>query len=206
MPNFATSAALVETATKCFATASASRRGRPSSQARAALRIGHRLQRREGLRGDDEQRLGRVEVAGGLGEIGRHRRWRRSGTSAPGRCSAAAPRTPSTGPRSEPPMPMLTTFRMRRPVWPFHVAAAGRGRRTPPSGRARRAPSGTTFSPSTRIDASARRAQRHVQDRAVLGDVDACRRGTSRRSARAGRLLGQPTSSRSVSSVTRFFE
>ena len=34
------------------------------------LGVGHRLQRRERLRGDDEQRLLRVEVAGGLGEVG----------------------------------------------------------------------------------------------------------------------------------------
>jgi hypothetical protein len=33
-------------------------------------RVGHRLQRREGLGGDDEQRLRRVEVARRLGEVG----------------------------------------------------------------------------------------------------------------------------------------
>ena len=32
--------------------------------------VGHRLEGREGLRRDDEQRLRRVEVAGGLGEVG----------------------------------------------------------------------------------------------------------------------------------------
>ena len=32
--------------------------------------VGHRLQRREGLRGDDEQRLRRIEVARRLGEVG----------------------------------------------------------------------------------------------------------------------------------------
>ncbi len=34
------------------------------------VRVGHRLQRREGLRRDDEQRLLGIEIAGGLGEIG----------------------------------------------------------------------------------------------------------------------------------------
>src|SRR6266508_87961 len=63
MPNFATSAALVETATKCFATACSSPGARGAG-------VGHGLQRREGLRRDDEQCLGGVEVAGGLGEVG----------------------------------------------------------------------------------------------------------------------------------------
>ena len=35
-----------------------------------ALGVGHRLQRREGLRRDDEERFRRVQVAGGLDEIG----------------------------------------------------------------------------------------------------------------------------------------
>ena len=43
--------------------------GRQAPGARAA-RVGERLQGGEGLRADDEQRLGGVEVAGGLGEVG----------------------------------------------------------------------------------------------------------------------------------------
>ena len=35
-----------------------------------ALRVGHRLQRREGLRGDDEQRFRRIEIARRFDEIG----------------------------------------------------------------------------------------------------------------------------------------
>ena len=69
MPNFATSAAFVETATKCFATAFSSP-PRPRATRRAPCGVGHRLERRERLRGDDEQRLRRIEVAGGLGEVG----------------------------------------------------------------------------------------------------------------------------------------
>ena len=69
MPNSATFSAFVETATKCLATALASP-PRPSKRPIArALRVGHRLQRREGLRGDDEQRFRRIEIARRLDEI-----------------------------------------------------------------------------------------------------------------------------------------
>ena len=70
MPNFATSAALVETATKCLATDFSSPPRPASDQSRARVRVGHGLQRGEGLRRDDEQRLCRIEVAHGLGEVG----------------------------------------------------------------------------------------------------------------------------------------
>ena len=66
----ATFAALVETATKCLATAFASPPRPASDQSRARVGVGHRLQRGEGLRRDDEQRLRRVEVARRLGEVG----------------------------------------------------------------------------------------------------------------------------------------
>ena len=47
------------------------RRPRPASdQSRAVSGVGHRLERREGLRGDDEERLLGVEVAGRLDEVG----------------------------------------------------------------------------------------------------------------------------------------
>ena len=70
MPNLATSSALVETATKCLATAFSSP-PRPFSEPVARrVGVGHGLQRGEGLRRDDEQRFRRVEVAGGLGEVG----------------------------------------------------------------------------------------------------------------------------------------
>ena len=68
-------------------------------------------------------------------------------------------------------MPMLTTLRMRLPVWPVHsperTASAKRAIRSSTAWTA-----GTTFSPSTTIVASARRAQGDVQDGAVLGGVD----------------------------------
>src|SRR4026207_427232 len=89
MPNFATSSAFVDTATKCFATAASSPRaagarprdavlggGRRAGERRARpvtrrVRVGHRLERRERLRRDDEQRLVGGEIAGRLDEGGR---------------------------------------------------------------------------------------------------------------------------------------
>ncbi len=70
MPNSATSSALVETATKCFAhrvRVAAEPGQRPFAR---RVRVGHRLERREGLRRHDEQRLGGIEVLHGLGEVG----------------------------------------------------------------------------------------------------------------------------------------
>ena len=68
-------------------------------------------------------------------------------------------------------MPMLTTLRMRLPVWPFQSPLRTRSAKSPILSSTAWT-SGTTFSPSTTIDAPARRAQRDVQHRAVLGDVD----------------------------------
>ena len=69
MPNFATSSALVETATKCLATAAGCFKVL-SSPVAGRVRVGHGLQGRKGLRRDDEQCLLSVEVAGSLGEVG----------------------------------------------------------------------------------------------------------------------------------------
>ena len=96
-PNLVTSSALVETATKCFAIAASSPSPASDPGPRGAG-VGHRLQRGEGLRGDDEQRLRRVEVAGRLGEVGAVD----VGDEAEGHLalasSGAAPRRPSPGP------------------------------------------------------------------------------------------------------------
>ena len=70
MPNSATFAALVETATKCFATAAGAGCQAVQQPIAGAVGVGHRLQRGERLRGDDEQRLGRVEIACRFDEIG----------------------------------------------------------------------------------------------------------------------------------------
>ena len=68
-------------------------------------------------------------------------------------------------------MPMLMTLRIRLPVWPFQAPLRTRSAKA--AIRSSTAwTSGTTSSPSTRIDAPSRRAQRHVQHGALLGDVD----------------------------------
>ena len=68
-------------------------------------------------------------------------------------------------------MPMLTTLRMRFPVCPS-TRRCGRDRQKAAILSSTAWTSGTTFSPSTTMDALARCAQRHVKDGAVFGDVD----------------------------------
>ena len=70
MPNLATSAALVETATKCLATAAFSSTEAFEGPIAGGVGVGHRFQRGEGFGGDDEQGFGGIEVADGFGEIG----------------------------------------------------------------------------------------------------------------------------------------
>ena len=70
MPNFETSAALVETATKCLAIdrlVAAEPAQQPLSR---RVGVGHGLERREGFRRNDEQRLPGIEVARRFDEIG----------------------------------------------------------------------------------------------------------------------------------------
>ena len=54
------------------------------------VRVGHRLQRREGLRRDDEQRLGRIEVAHRFGEVGAVDVRDEAERHGRGRCSACS--------------------------------------------------------------------------------------------------------------------
>ena len=69
MPNAETFSALVETATKCFATAFGFPPSPLSSQSRALCGIGHRLQRRERFGRNDEQRFRRIEIMRRFHEI-----------------------------------------------------------------------------------------------------------------------------------------
>ena len=134
MPNSSTSLALVETATKCLATARR-RCGRPvpaeavEQPPPGRLRVGERLQRGERLGRDDEQRLRRVEV-GVFSHVGRVDV---GDEPAPGTgpCSPCNASYAITGPRSEPPMPMLTTLRIRRPVAPVHCPDRTRSAKAP---------------------------------------------------------------------------
>ena len=68
-------------------------------------------------------------------------------------------------------MPMLTTLRMRLPVWPCHAPLRTRPAKAAIASRTAWT-SGTTFGPVDDDGLSARRAQRDMEDGAVLGDVD----------------------------------
>ena len=87
-------------------------------------------------------------------------------------------------------MPMLTTLRMRLPVWPFHAPLRTRSEKAAILSSTAWT-SGTTFSPSTMIGCAFGSAQGDVQDGAVFGDVDlvAAEHGVDA-GAEAG-LLGQ---------------
>ena len=103
-------------------------------------------------------------------------------------------------------MPMLMTLRIRLPVWPFHAPLRMRSENSAILSSTA-CTSGTTFSPSTTIDAPLRRAQRDVQHRALLGDVDLVAAEHRVDPCAQARLLRPAASSSfSVSSVMRFFE
>ena len=81
-----------------------------SSHAARGLRVRERLERGERLRRDDEKRLGRVEVSRRFVDVGavdvRHEAARQRAVAESLSASYAI-----AGPRSEPPMPMLTMLR-----------------------------------------------------------------------------------------------
>ena len=87
-------------------------------------------------------------------------------------------------------MPMLMTLRMRLPVCPFHSPLRTRLEKSAILSSTAWT-CGTTFSPSTTMDAPLGRAQGHVQDRPLLRDVDfvAAKHGVDPRSQ--ARFLGQ---------------
>ena len=152
MPNFATSAALVETATKCFATDVSSP---PSAGQRPLARgagVGHRLQRREGLGRHDEEGLRRIEIADRFGEVG-----------------AVDVRDEAEGQAAVAVVPERLVGHDRPEIGAADAdvddvadrlagvalpgARRARGSRSPPSGRARHAPRARRSAPSTTIDA-----------------------------------------------------
>ena len=95
---------------------------------------------------------------------------------------------------------------MRLPVWPFQAPLRTRSEKSAILSRTA-CTSGTTFLPSTTMDAPFGRAQRDVQDGAFLRDVDllAAEHGVDPR-AQAGFLGQLQRAASSVSSVMRFFE
>ena len=102
-------------------------------------------------------------------------------------------------------MPMLTTFRIRLPVWPFHAPLRTRFEKSAILSSTA-CTSGTTFLPSTRIDAPLRRAERDVEDGPLLGDVDLLPPEHRVDPGARPDSFASCTRSFSVSSVTRFFE
>ena len=60
----------------------------------SGVRVGHRLERRERFRGDNEERLGRIEIADGFGEVGAIDIGNEAETSWRDRCNASALRRP----------------------------------------------------------------------------------------------------------------
>ena len=101
-----------------------SRRRGPRAASRARRRVGQRLQGGERLGADHEQRRGRVEVVQGLRRRRSGRCWRRSGIVTTGSRVGRSASYAMTGPRSEPPMPMLTTAVIRSPVCARPLAGA----------------------------------------------------------------------------------
>ena len=101
---------------------------------------------------------------------------------------------------------MLTTFRIGLPVWPVHSPERTR------SAKARH-PVEHLVHVGDDVDAvdderrALRHAQRDVEDRAVLGDVDPVAAEHRLGPLGEARLLGElRAAGASVSSVTRFFE
>ena len=114
MPNLRTSSALVETATKCFATAFSS-----LSAARHQSRAVFALVMVSSVTNVFEEMTNRVS-AGSIPHVDSTKSVPSTfETNSKRRFRSLKWRSASwamTGPRSEPPMPTLTTFRMRLPV------------------------------------------------------------------------------------------
>ena len=110
-----------------------------------------------------------------------------------------------TGPRSDPPMPMFTTFRMGLPVWPVHPPLRTRVAKSAILSRTA-CTAGTTFFPSTTKEACL--GARRATWRTARSSVTLILSPRNIPSIRAGRpdSPARRTSIPIVSSVTRFFE
>ena len=119
MPNSETLAAFVETATKCLATDGVTSEGGEQPVA-GRVGVGHRLQRGEGLGGDDEQGFLRIEVADGFREVGAVD----IGDETEGHGPVAVVLQRLVGhhrPEVGAADADVDDIRMRLPVWPFQV-------------------------------------------------------------------------------------
>ena len=203
IPNFRTSDSAVDTATKCLATA----RSSPSARRHHARAV---------------RALVSVSIVVNVLEATTNNV--SAGSRPPVAATKSAPSTLETkravslgsryqrsasvamaGPRSEPPMPMLTMLRMGRPVKPVHAPP-----RTRPANSAMRSTTawtpGTTSSPSTtmRVPRGARKATCSTARPSVTLIFSPANIASTR--ARTPHARARSSSSRSVSSVTRCLE
>ena len=102
-------------------------------------------------------------------------------------------------------MPMLTTLRMRLPVWPFQAPLRTRWRNRAILSRTAWT-SGTTLLAVVHDRGAARCAQRNVKHGAVLRDIDLVAAEHRLDALAQPALLGELDNSRNVSSVMRFLE
>src|SRR5579883_1550369 len=167
IPNAATSRAFVDTATKCRATARSSP-SRASSQARAArafVRVSRVVKVLEdtmtSVSAGSRSRVASTRSVGSMFDTNRNVMSRRAYQR---RASYAI-----TGPRSEPPMPMLMTLRIGRPVCPRH-APHTRGEVRHPVEHGVHVGDDVPAVEHDRCPAG--RPQRHVEHGALLGRVD----------------------------------
>ena len=154
--------------------------------------VGHRLDRGEGLGGDDHQRGVRVQALAACRGYARHRRSRRNAPAAR-RGTGASASVAIAGPRSDPPMPMFTTSVILPPC-PLNAPDRTSGQRRPPAADAR-APraSRPCHRPDHRV--LARPAARRAGRRGLRSVVDLLAAQTSPRAFRP-----RPTPSASATS------
>src|SRR5919197_643215 len=161
IPNASTSAALVETATKWRATAASSRSAASAhSRAVRAFRIVSRVvnvldETMNRVSTGSRSLVASAKSVPSTFETNRNTRSRR----AYARSASYA----ITGPRSEPPMPMFTTFRIGRPVYPVpapeRTRSAKAAIRSSPASTASRSPRpGSSSNRSRRCTSRIRRA------------------------------------------------
>ncbi len=170
------------------------------------LGVGHRLQRGEGLRGDDEQRFRRVEIAHGLGEVGavdvRDEAERQVAVAVVPQGLVGHDRAQIGAADAD--VDDVANRACR--CGPSMAAADALGRKRP-SCRARHGPGARRSRRRPRSLRSARRPQGHVQDGPVFGDVDLLAAEHGVDAALAGPLPRPDAAAGArVSSVMRFFE
>jgi hypothetical protein len=120
MPNPATSLALVDSATKCRATASLPARSLSSSQLRAEralVRVSWVVNVLDATMNSVRSGSRSATVSARWVPSTLDTKWAR----IPGFQYGLSASVTITGPRSEPPIPMLTTSVIDLPVWPFHA-------------------------------------------------------------------------------------